>query len=460
MSQIIRVLNQKKEKTDFLNSLEQRFLGEEPEVDLVVANIIQAVKKNGEAAVLSYREKFEEILQHEPLTWNVNPKLLPCEILNQQNQNLKTESWKSFCEALKISIQRVENFHLNQLQQCGFSLKINSELECATRSKPLQSVAVYAPGGKAFYPSSLVMSVVPARVCGVQRIEVFTPYRSLENASFIETIRQLKISKVHLFGGAQAVACAAFGTNTIPKFDKIVGPGNKYVASAKRILQGRIGTDGGYAGPSEIAVLSDGSSNIEWVAWDMLAQAEHDEEAACVLVTTSAEEAQNIEWALKNCLHILQKKSPIHAKIASESLQKWGAVLLCQTEEESVEIVNTIAPEHLHIHTKKALQAEGRSFYLNSIENAGAMFLGKYTTESFGDYLAGPSHVLPTAGTSRFASPLGVYDFFKRTSVVSFSKQTAHNLSLHTNNFAVEEQLFSHGYSALCRSLLHEEFSK
>jgi histidinol dehydrogenase len=322
----------------------------------------------------------------------------------------------------------------------------------ASRVQPLSSVALYVPGGKAFYPSSVIMSAVPAIVAGVKRIAVFTPARSVTDPVFAATIRALGIQEVHAVGGAQAVAMAAFGINDVERFDKIVGPGNIYVATAKQILSGRIGIDG-FAGPSEILILSDGSGSAEWIALDLLAQAEHDEEASAVLVTTDEDEAYQVAHEVeRQCATICRDRS----HIAETSLRQWGAICLVKDRQEQVKIANALNSEHLHIQTRCALNPEGEARWLEEIQGAGAIFMGQWSAESFGDYLAGPSHVLPTAGTARFASPLGVYDFVRRTSVIALSQEDAFLLSQDTERFAEAENLWAHAAAAQKRGLLKQ----
>jgi histidinol dehydrogenase len=291
------------------------------------------------------------------------------------------------------------------------------------------------------------MAAVPALVAGVKRIAVFTPARSLTDPVFAATICALGINEIHAVGGAQAVAMAAYGIEGVRRFDKIVGPGNIYVATAKQCLSGRIGIDG-FAGPSEILVLSDGSSPADWIALDMLAQAEHDEDASSILVTTSELEAVNVADKLKQ---LLAETCLDRTSIAKQSLEKWGAVCVVKSRDELVEVANLLNAEHLHVQTQCAQDPAGESFWLSALKGVGAIFLGRWSAETFGDYLAGPSHVLPTAGTARFSSPLGVYDFVRRSSVLSLTENDARTLAQPTGIFADAEKLWAHAASARVR---------
>lgn len=432
---MIRILKTREKIFEFIRSLEARLPSEDAIVVERVRQIIAQVKSEGRRGVLQCREKFESIPSNSPLTYT-----------QQQLHSLAARSSVEIRSVLEKSIQRVREFHLIQKDTTRWTQIESSRF--ASRIQPLDAVALYVPGGKAFYPSSVIMSAVPAQVAGVSRIDVFTPARSLQDPVFAATICALGLQNVHAVGGAQAVALAAFGDEHLKRFDKIVGPGNIYVATAKQLLAGRIGIDG-FAGPSEILVLSDGSSPAEWIAFDLLAQAEHDEEASSILVTTSEEEAQTVASLLT------QKIDSVcvdRAEIARQSLLRWGAICVVPTRDDLVEIANILNAEHLHVQTRCALDKdEGQSYWLNALRGVGAIFLGRWSAESFGDYLAGPSHVLPTAGTARFASPLGVYDFIRRSSVLAMNSEDARALANVTGVFADAEQLWAHAAAARAR---------
>ena len=429
----VKKITEKSDALAFLRSLEERMPGENEQVRESVRGIVAEVRTRGKAAVLDLREKFEGVATTAPLT-----------VLPESLEALAAQCPVDVKKAVEISIDRVRKYHEIQREQDRVLHEGGSFL--ASRVQPLDGVALYVPGGKAFYPSSVVMSAVPAQVAGVARIGIFTPARSLQDPVFAATVLALNISEIHGVGGAQAVATAAFGIEGIQRFDKIVGPGNIYVASAKQMLAGRIGIDG-FAGPSEILVLGDGSGPPEWIAADLLAQAEHDEDASSVLVTTSEQEADAVLAELQKMLPQLNDREPI----ARASLERWGAVIVVKNRDELAEFANYIHAEHLHIHTQCALTEVGREFWKQALRGVGAIFFGRYTSESFGDYLAGPSHVLPTAGTARFASPLGVYDFLRRSSLLYFEPELAHKLAPATADFANAEQLWAHALSARLR---------
>jgi len=429
----------------FLVTLGERMPGENEDVARSVREIVASVRTGGRAALLSLREKFEGISAHEPLTLGPDAFIA-----------LAEKAPADVVAALRVSIDRVRRYHAIQVETTRTLTEEEDEPPSAenpeeitafsSRVQPLDAVALYVPGGKAFYPSSVIMSAVPALVAGVERIAVYTPGRSVSNPVFAAVIQLLGIKEVHAVGGAQSVAAAAFGVEGIARCDKIVGPGNVYVATAKQQLAGRIGIDG-FAGPSEILVLGDGTSPADWIAADLLAQAEHDEEASAILVTTSRDEAGAVAARIEALLPNLGEREPI----ARASLARYGAIIVVNDRSELLEAANHIASEHLHIHTACALTHEGRAFWTRGLKGVGAIFLGRYTAESFGDYLAGPSHVLPTAGTARFASPLGVYDFVRRSSVLSLSSHKARALSAATDAFARAEELGAHALAARLR---------
>lgn len=437
---MIRVLNTAEQISEFIRSLDARMPSEDAAVVERVREIISRVRQSGCQAVLELREKFESVPQSEPLTYT-----------SEQLRPLAAQCPEKIRQVLEKSIQRVRQYHLIQKEETRWTTIKASRF--GSRVQPLDSVALYVPGGKAFYPSSVIMSAVPAQVAGVERIAIFTPARSLKDPVFAATVCALGINEVHAVGGAQAVALAAFGDGPVRRFDKIVGPGNIYVATAKQLLAGRIGIDG-FAGPSEILVLSDGTSPAEWIALDLLAQAEHDEEASAVLVTTSEQEATAVAGKLEE---LTDKVCGDRAHIARKSLSSWSAICVVQSRDQLVEMANRLNSEHLHVQTTCALDpAEGQEFWLRKLRGVGAIFLGRWSAESFGDYLAGPSHVLPTAGTARFASPLGVYDFIRRSSVLAMSAQDSQSLAEDTGIFADAEQLWAHAAAARARKAVEE----
>jgi histidinol dehydrogenase len=432
---MIRVLRTTKQISEFIQSLDARLPSENSDVVERVRSIVSTVRSQGRKGVLELRHSFEGVPEAAQLIFK-REQLIP----------LSEKCPSAVRSVLRQSIDRVRQYH--QIQKDGTRwIKIGSS-RFASRVQPLDSVALYVPGGKAFYPSSVIMSAVPAQVAGVRRMAVFTPARSLHDPVFAATICELGIDEVFAVGGAQAVALAAFGDEQTERFDKIVGPGNIYVATAKQILAGRIGIDG-FAGPSEILILSDGSSPADWIALDLLAQAEHDEDASAILVTTSEREAEEVAASLSN---LVDKVCADRSDIARRSLEQWGAVCVVQSRNDMVGVANELNAEHLHVQTQCALDAdEGQTFWLNELRGAGAIFLGRWSAESFGDYLSGPSHVLPTAGTARFASPLGVYDFIRRSSVLAMTADDSRALAEDTGVFAEAEQLWAHAAAARAR---------
>lgn len=425
----------------FFARLESRMPGEDEAIVARVRNIIQEVREQGLQGVLSCRQRFEEVDPAEPL------HVLRGSAELQNLLERKEECEEDVLEALELAIARVRAYHGIQVEHDRTFFEPGEKGSFTSRVQPLDSVAVYVPGGAAFYPSSVIMSVVPAQVAGVRRIAVVTPARSLQNAALTATLDALGIDEVIATGGAQGVAAAAFGFVGCERFDKIVGPGNVYVATAKHLLSGRIGIDS-FAGPSEILVLSDASSPLEWIVTDLLSQAEHDPQASSVLVTTSEEEAKDVLSVMDGAIASLGDRAPI----ARASWEAFGAIICVEDRRGLLEIANSLHAEHLHVHTACALTDEGRQWWHRELRGVGAVFLGRHTAEVFGDYLAGPSHVLPTAGTARFSSPLGVYDFVRRSSVLWMTEELSADLARPTATLAQVEQLWAHERSARLRA--------
>ncbi len=305
--------------------------------------------------------------------------------------------------------------------------------------KPIDSVGLYVPGGRAFYPSSLIMNAVPAIIAGVKRIVCITPPTKSINPYFIKLIKELGIKETYFVGGAQAISALTFGTQTIKPVNKIFGPGNAYVAEAKKQLYGKVGIDL-LAGPSEIIVVANNNNNPDWVASDLIAQAEHDENAQSILITDSKDFATKVLNSIKNIKKDLSKK-----KIIEKSLNNNGIIALVNNIELASEIINFVAPEHLHIHISNNKKL------LSNINNAGGIFLGEYSVEAFGDYIVGTNHVLPTSGAAKFSSGLGVLDFMKRTSVVDMNKKSFNALSEDTEKMSGLEGLDGHKLSVKIR---------
>jgi histidinol dehydrogenase len=342
-------------------------------------------------------------------------------------------------EALRLAIKNVRAFHERQLEE-AWEISPSEGVRLGQRITPLECVGLYVPGGTAAYPSSIVMNVVPAQVANVERIVVTTPPRTLaENPAVAAALLELNVSEIYAVGGAQAIAALAFGTKTIPRVDKITGPGNKYVAAAKKLLFGVVGIDA-IAGPSEIVILADQTARPDFIAADLLAQAEHGEDASAVLITTQTALAERVSEELMRQLESLPRR-----EIARSSLENYGAIIIVDHLDEACEIVNEIAPEHLELVTSDDDAVAAK------IKHAGAIFFGSYAPEAAGDYLAGPNHVLPTGRTARFSSALGVYDFVKRTSLLRYSPSAFQAVSDSIAVLAECEGLAAHARSATIR---------
>ncbi|ADC90079.1 histidinol dehydrogenase [Thermocrinis albus DSM 14484] len=389
----------------------------EEEYEAVVREIIKRVREEGDKAVIEYTHRFDGV-ELTPETMEV-----PYEELERSYEELELD----VKQALEVAHERIRRFHERQLEQ---SYMVEEEgIILGMRVIPLDRVGVYVPGGKASYPSTVLMNTVPAVVAGVREVVMVSPKpnRYTLAAAFLAGV-----TRVFSIGGAQAVAALAFGTETIPKVDKIVGPGNIYVALAKKLLYGTVGIDM-VAGPSEVLVISDGSVDPRWVAADLLSQAEHDELAGAFLVTPEEEFAHEVVKELENLLTDFPRK-----EIAKKSLERFGTVFLVEDLKQACEVANYIAPEHLEILTKEPFAL------LPYIRKAGAVFLGPYSTEPLGDYVLGPNHTLPTGGTARFSSPLGVYDFVRRSSVIYVSQEGFQRVADATESIAMAEGLHAH----------------
>ncbi len=394
------------------------------EYEKTVKEIIKNVKENGDKALFDYTRRFDGVDLTEDTV----------EIPYEELENAYEEIEEEVREALEIAEERIRVFHEKQLESSFFK----EEEGCILGQKvtPLERVGVYVPGGKAAYPSTVLMNTVPAVVAGVEEIIMVSPKPNIYTlaAAYISGV-----SRVYQVGGAQAVAALAFGTESIPKVDKIVGPGNIYVALAKKLLFGVVDIDM-IAGPSEILVIADDTANPTWVAADLLSQAEHDELAASILITPSVELARKVSDEVRRLLSILQRRD-----IAKSSVERFGTIFISEDVFHACEVANFIAPEHLEIITNDPFEL------LPYIKHAGAIFLGKYSTEPLGDYVLGPNHTLPTGGTARFFSPLGVYDFLKRSSVIYVSREGFDRLSDLAYHIANAEGLEAHGFAVKVR---------
>lgn len=399
------------------------------DVDNVVADIIADVRKRGDAAVLDYTAKFDRL----ELTGDTI-RIAPDELAAAAAQ-CKPET----IEALKLAAERIESYHAKTLPE-GLDYIDEAGVRLGARWRPVQAAGLYVPGGTAAYPSSVLMNALPAKVAGVERLVMVVPTPDgVTNPLVLAAAHLAGVAEVYRIGGAQAVAALAYGTATITPVDKIVGPGNAFVAAAKRRVFGQVGIDM-IAGPSEILVVADKENDPAWIAMDLLSQAEHDTSAQSILITDDAEFASAVEKAVDAALETLPRK-----EIAGESWREHGAVIVVDSLEAAIPLVDRIAPEHLEL---AVADPEGLS---EKISNAGAIFLGRYTPEAIGDYIAGPNHVLPTARSARFSSGLGVLDFMKRTSFVACDADNLRAIGPAAVDLAVTEGLGAHARSVAVR---------
>ncbi|MEF2248138.1 histidinol dehydrogenase [Paenibacillus sp. IITD108] len=375
-----------------------------PEQNAAVAQIVTDIKEQGDAALLAYTNKFDGVLL-EAASLRVT-----AEEINAAYEKVDED----FLIAIREAAVNIRSFHQKQMRNSWMDMEMDGTI-LGQIMRPLKRVGVYVPGGKAAYPSSVLMNVIPAQVAGVPEIVMVTPPSTGGKQGIdpyiLVAAAESGVKEMYRIGGAQAIAALAYGTETIAPVDKICGPGNIYVALAKRSVYGVVDIDS-IAGPSEIVVLADDSADPAYVAADLLSQAEHDEMASAILVTPSPSLAEAVKAEVASQLSVLPRKS-----IAQSSIDQYGAILLVQSLEEGIQVVNKLAPEHLEIMTDNPMSL------LGSIENAGAIFLGAYSSEPVGDYFAGPNHIIPTNGTARFSSPVNVDDFLKKSSLIYYSKE-------------------------------------
>ena len=401
------------------------------EISNSVKKIISDVRHNGDSSVLDYTKQFDSIMAK-----SISELTMPKERLKQAFDNLEKEQK----DALSIAAERIKSYHQNQVQE-SWNYSEDDGTVLGQRITPLERAGLYVPGGKAAYPSSVLMNSIPAKVAGVEELIMVVPTpKGIVNELVLAAAYVAEVDLVITIGGAQAIAALAYGTESIPKVDKIVGPGNIYVATAKRQVFGQVGIDM-IAGPSEILIICDGKTNPDWVAMDLFSQAEHDEDAQAILLCPDEEFIKEVEKSISKLLPSLERE-----QIIKTSLEKRGALILTQDIDEAVKISNRIAPEHLE------LSVEDPESIIDDIRHAGAIFMGTYSSEALGDYCAGTNHVLPTSSTARFSSPLGVYDFIKRSSIVMASKDGANKLGKTASVLAYGEGLEAHAKSALYRT--------
>jgi histidinol dehydrogenase len=415
---------------DFFQKLRRRGGAFTPDLLENVAQIIHDVSLRGDEALFHYTKKFDG---YDLTTATV-------EATDYERKDAAAKVKPEDLDVIKLAANRIEKYHRHQIAS-GYSLSDENGVELGQRILPLQRTGIYAPGGKAFYPSTLLMAAIPARLAGVKEIILVSPVKDGQLNPLIAAAADVAgVNRIFKIGGAQAIAALAFGTQTIPRVDKIVGPGNAYVAAAKKLVFGQVAIDM-IAGPSEVVVIADSTANPAFAAADMLAQAEHDEMAAALLFTPYPDLAEEVAREVQRQLQTLHKKV-----IIEKSLSKYGAIIITSDIAQAVELTNLFAPEHLE------LMVENPADLVGQIRSAGSVFLGSYTPEALGDYIAGANHILPTEGTARFSSPLGVYDFYKRMSVLSFSQTAFEKLSGPTQHFAQMEGLDAHANSVRVRS--------
>lgn len=395
-----------------------------------VKEIVEDIHQNGDAALFSYTKKFDKA--------DINASNI--QVTEEEIKNAYNEVDPELINVIKKAIVNIKSYHELQKRNSWITTKEDGII-LGQQISPIEYAGVYVPGGKAAYPSTVLMNVLPAKVAGVENIIMCTPCNS-EGKVYPLTLvaaNEAGVDKIFKCGGAQAIAALAYGTESIPKVDKIVGPGNIFVAMAKRTVFGHVSIDS-IAGPSEVLVLADDTADARYVAADLLSQAEHDELASAILVTTSERLAKEVsEWVDKFTSRLERKE------IIQKSLDNFGYILLTDNMEEAIATANEIAPEHMEILTANPFET------MTKIKNAGAMFLGPYSSEPLGDYFAGPNHVLPTNGTARFFSPLGVDDFVKKSSIISYSKEALSKVHTDIEKFATAEQLTAHANSIAVR---------
>lgn len=420
----------KNENYSIVEQLFNRSKLEEKKIQNQIEEIIEKIKTKKDKALFEYTEKFDKVKLNENTI-----KLKKNEI---EKAYSKTD--KKLIKIIKKSAKRIKKFHKKQKQNSWFDTSKNGEI-MGQMVRPIENIGIYVPGGKAAYPSSVLMNAIPAKVAGVKKIIMTTPPQNDGSipATTIVAANEAGIDEIYKVGGAQAIAALAFGTESIPKVDKIVGPGNIYVALAKRAVYGYVNIDS-VAGPSEILVIADNSASPKYVAADLLSQSEHDEMASAILITDS----DKIAKAVNNELDI-QIKSLSRKDIIKKSFENFGAIIVVKNLDDGIKLANKIAPEHLEICTKSPFEI------LPKIQNAGAIFLGNFSPEPLGDYMAGPNHVLPTSGTARFFSPLSVDDFIKKSSIISFSKEALSELNTDIVEFAEAEGLTAHANAVKVR---------
>ncbi len=420
----------KETKDELLGNLLKRNPGSYTEYENTVNEIINNVRENGDKALFDYTLKFDRFA--------VNEKTI--KVTRKEIEEAYKELSDDFVEVMKKSAENIRVFHEKQKRNTWIDTKEDGSI-LGQRILPIEISGVYVPGGKAAYPSSVLMNVVPAKVAGVEKIVMCTPPSKdgKVNAGTLVAADIAGVTEIYKVGGAQAIAAMAFGTASVPKVDKITGPGNIFVALAKKACFGHVSIDS-IAGPSEILVLTDETANPRYVAADLLSQAEHDELASSILITTSQDIADKVSKEIDEFLKTLSR-----SEIIKKSLDNYGYIFVADNMDDAIDAANAVASEHLEIITKNPFET------MTKIKNAGAIFLGEYSSEPLGDYFAGPNHILPTNRTARFFSPLSVDDFVKKTSIISYSQEGLYKVHKDIELFAKEEGLTAHANSIAVR---------
>lgn len=416
-------------KREILSELKKRSHSDNDEYMAVVDEIIQNVKLNGDKAVFEYTKKFDGA--------DINESNFI--VSKEEIEEAYSVVDDRLIEVIRKSIENIKDFHERQVRQSWFNTK--EGVIVGQRIIPLETAGLYVPGGKAAYPSSVLMNVIPAKVAGVKNIQIATPAGKdgKVNPNTLVAACEAGADIIYKMGGAQAIAAFAYGTQTVRKVDKICGPGNIFVALAKKAVYGNVSIDS-VAGPSEILVLADETANPRYIAADLLSQAEHDEMASAILITTSREVAYRTAEEIEKFIEVLPRKD-----IINKSIENYCYIIIADDMSQAIDMINDIASEHLEIVTKDPFSD------MTKVKNAGAVFLGEYSSEPLGDYYAGPNHVLPTNGTARFFSPLGVDDFIKKSSVISYSRDALEPVYKDITDFAATEGLFAHANSIAVR---------
>ncbi|MCI8661772.1 MAG: histidinol dehydrogenase [Hungatella sp.] len=417
-------------RENILSSLLKRDPNNYESYTAAVQEIVDRVKEEGDAAVFAYTKKFDGA--------DIDSSTI--RVTEEEIEEAKASVEPKLLEIMKKAMKNIRDYHQMQLKRSWFDSKPDGTI-LGQKVTALESAGVYVPGGKAAYPSSVLMNIIPAKVAGVKRIVMVTPpgKDGKVNPVTLTAARLAGATEVYKAGGAQAVAALAFGTESVPRVNKIVGPGNIFVALAKKAVYGHVSIDS-IAGPSEILVLADETANPKFVAADLLSQAEHDELASAILVTTSRELAEKVAAEVDMFVKELSRK-----EILEKSLENFGYILVAETMEEAIDTANAIASEHLEIVTKNPFEV------MTKIQNAGAIFIGEYSSEPLGDYFAGPNHVLPTNGTAKFFSPLSVDDFIKKSSIIYYSRDALERIHKDIIAFARAEHLTAHANSIAVR---------